>query len=157
MKESWKVGLSFGLTSGVITTLGLITGLYSGTNSKSVVISGILIIALADSLSDALGIHVAEESRRKKNLKQIWTATFSTFLFKLIFALSFAVPFIFLSMKPAIILGFFWGAFLLTFISFNLAKERKSSPYKAIFEHLSIAIAVIILTYLIGKGIKLLF
>ena len=42
MRPSWKTGVSFGLTSGVITTLGLMVGLYSGTHSRTVVIGGIL-------------------------------------------------------------------------------------------------------------------
>jgi hypothetical protein len=59
MKHLKKIGLSFGLTSGLITTLGLMIGLNSGTNSKLVVIGGILTIAVADSLSDSLGIHIS--------------------------------------------------------------------------------------------------
>ena len=49
MKASFKTGLSFGLTSGVITTLGLMVGLHSGTHSRTVVIDGILTIAIADA------------------------------------------------------------------------------------------------------------
>jgi len=52
MKRSFRIGFSFGLTSGIITTLGLMVGLYSSTNSQLVVIGGILTIAIADSLSD---------------------------------------------------------------------------------------------------------
>jgi len=59
MRHSLRTGLSFGLTSGIITTLGLIVGLHSGTHSKIVVISGVLIIAIADSFSDAFGIHIS--------------------------------------------------------------------------------------------------
>ena len=59
MNKFSKKGFSFGLTSAVITTLGLITGLDSSTGSKIVVISGILTIALADAFSDALGMHMA--------------------------------------------------------------------------------------------------
>jgi len=44
-------GLSFGVTSGVITTFGLMIGLYSGTNSRLAVVGGILIIAFADAFS----------------------------------------------------------------------------------------------------------
>ena len=47
MKRSVKAGFSFGLTSGVITTLGLMVGLHSSTHSKLVVIGGILTIAIA--------------------------------------------------------------------------------------------------------------
>ena len=61
-KHSLEVGLSFGITSGIITTLGLMVGLHSGTHSKVTVIGGILTIAIADSFSDALGIHISEES-----------------------------------------------------------------------------------------------
>jgi len=38
MKQTLKTGLSFGLTSGTITTLGLMVGLHSGTGSKLVII-----------------------------------------------------------------------------------------------------------------------
>ncbi len=59
LKHSLKIGFSFGLASGIITTLGLIVGLHSGTHSKKVVIGGILTIAIADAFSDALGIHLS--------------------------------------------------------------------------------------------------
>ena len=36
MKEQWKAGISFGLTSGAITTMGLMVGLHSGTHAKLV-------------------------------------------------------------------------------------------------------------------------
>jgi hypothetical protein len=64
MKIQVRKGVSFGLTSGVITTLGLIVGLHSGTHSKIAVISGILTIAIADAMSDALGMHISEESEQ---------------------------------------------------------------------------------------------
>ena len=86
MDHSVKTGFSFGLTSATITTLGLMVGLSSSTNSKLAVIGGILIIAVADAFSDALGIHISEESENKHTPKQIWISTVSTFLSKFIFA-----------------------------------------------------------------------
>lgn len=79
MKTSWKTGISFGLTSGVITTLRLMVGLHSGTHSRAIVISGILTIAIADATSDALGIHVSEESKNSVPVSQVWEATLATF------------------------------------------------------------------------------
>ena len=61
-KHSLRIGFSFGLTSGIITTLGLMVGLHAGTHSRLAVIGGILTIAIADAFSDALGIHISEES-----------------------------------------------------------------------------------------------
>ena len=59
MKHSFKVGFTFGVTSGIITTLGLIVGLHSGTHSKIIILGGIIVIAIADAFSDALGIHIS--------------------------------------------------------------------------------------------------
>jgi len=49
MKHQLKTGVSFGLTSGIITTLGLMVGLHSGTQSRIAVVGGILTIAIADA------------------------------------------------------------------------------------------------------------
>ncbi len=63
-------GFFFGLTSGVITTLGLIIGLYFATASFAAIITGIITIAIADALSDALGIHISKESEKRFQKKQ---------------------------------------------------------------------------------------
>jgi hypothetical protein len=91
-KHSLKVGFSFGITSGVITTLGLMVGLHSGTHSKFIVIGGILTIAIADAFSDALGIHISEESEGKHNSREIWESTICTFFAKFVFSLIFIIP-----------------------------------------------------------------
>ena len=82
LKHSLTVGFSFGMTSGIITTLGLMVGLNAGTQSKLAVIGGILTIAIADAFSDALGIHISEESEGRHTHKQIWAATLATFFFE---------------------------------------------------------------------------
>ncbi len=156
MKVSIKKGFGFGLTSGIITTLGLIVGLNSGTHSKKVIIGGILIIAIADALSDAFGIHISEEATKKQN-KKTWESTFSTFFFKLIFALTFVIPVLLLELNLAIIISLIWGFFLLTTFSFYIAKNNKDKPFKVIREHLIIAIAVIVITHFVGLFISKVF
>lgn len=69
MKHTLKTGFSFGTTSGVITTLGLMVGLHAGPHSKLAVIGGVLTIA--DALSDAMGIHVAEESENTHTKREV--------------------------------------------------------------------------------------
>lgn len=56
-------------------------GLHSSTNSSIVVIGGIMTIAIADSLSNALGIHISEEAENKYTEIEICESTISTFLF----------------------------------------------------------------------------
>jgi len=153
MRHSIKTGISFGLTSGVITTLGLIVGLNSGTHSKMIVLGGILIIAIADAFSDALGIHVSEESEAKHSEKEIWQSTVATFLAKFVFALTFIVPILLFSLSTAIIVSVVWGLSLLTIFSFYIAQEQKVKPGKVIAEHLAITLVVIIITYYVGDWI----
>lgn len=150
MKHTLKTGLSFGLTSGIITTLGLLVGLSVGTQSRIVVIGGILTIAIADALSDALGIHFAEESEGVHSAKEIWEATIFTFLFKFIFALTFVAPVVFLPLTLAVVASIVLGLSLLGIFSFYLAKNQKVAAGKVVAEHLTIAILVIVATYYVG-------
>lgn len=157
MNHSIKTGFSFGLTSGVITTLGLMIGLNIGTSSKMVVLGGILTIALADAFSDALGIHISEESENKHQTIEIWQSTVSTFLTKLITAASFSLAIIFLPLNTGVIVNIFWGILLLIVLSFLIAKAQKNSPVKVITEHLLIAVVVLIASYFLAGWIKKFF
>ena len=151
MRHSLEVGFSFGLTSGIITTLGVIIGLSASTNSQLVVIGGILTIAFADAFSDALGIHISEESENKHSRREIWESTASTFLTKFFFALSFLIPVLILPLQTAIIICLIWGLGMLGFFSYTIARREKCSCWGVIGEHLVIAVAVIIITYLVGE------
>lgn len=150
MKKSLLAGLGFGLTSAVITTLGLMIGLNASTGSKLAVIGGILTIALADAFSDALGVHVAKETEEGAVAREVWEATGFTFLFKLIFALTFLIPVLLLPLTTAIIVSIIWGLSILSALSFYLAKSQKQSRWESLGEHLGVAIAVLILSNFIG-------
>lgn len=154
MKESIKTGISFGITSGIITTLGLIMGLYEGTGSKTAVIGGILTIAVADSMSDALGIHISEESENIHSSKAVWISTMSTFISKFIFASTFIIPIAIFDLEFAIIISIIWGLFLMTVTSYIIAIQNGSKTLHVIFEHLTVTILVIISTYYIGSLIN---
>lgn len=146
--------MSFGLTSGVITTLGLMVGLNSGTHSRPVVIGGILTIAISDALSDALGIHVAEESKNSVQTGQIWEATVATFLAKFVIALTFVVPVLVAPLDRAIIISVIWGLLLLAGLSFFIARAQAIAPWRVIGEHLVIALCVVALTHAVGDWVQ---
>lgn len=154
MRLSIKKGFSFGVTSGIITTLGLIVGLNSSTRSSIVIIGSILVIAIADSMSDAFGIHISEESENNHSQKEIWESTIATFLSKFIFALTFIIPILFLELSTAVIVSVLWGLSLIAIFSYYIAKQQKDiKPYRVVLEHLIIAIVVIVLTNYIGDWI----
>jgi VIT1/CCC1 family predicted Fe2+/Mn2+ transporter len=153
MRHSLKVGFSFGLTSGIITTLGLMVGLHSGTHSKLVVIGGVLTIAIADAFSDALGIHISEESENRHSTKEIWESTVWTFVSKFLFASTFAIPILLFELSTAIIVSIVWGLSLLAAFSLYLAKTQQQKPWGVIAEHLVIALVVIVTTHYVGHWI----
>ena len=128
-------------------------GLHSGTHSKLVVLGGVLTIAIADAFSDALGIHISEESENKHTAKEIWESTIATFLSKFVFALTFIVPVMLFQLSTAIIVSVVWGLSLLGLFSFYIAKEQKVKSWKVVIEHLSIALVVIITTHYVGAWI----
>jgi len=152
-RDAFRTGASFGLTSGVLTTLGLVVGLHSGTHSRAAIIGGVLTIAVADALSDALGIHIHEESENEHTAGEIWASTFATLVSKFAMAASFLVPLFTLQLSHAIVASIAWGTVVLTVISFFLARDQGIHPAKVILEHLGIAALVVVLTHLLGRWV----
>ena len=79
---------SFGATSAIITNLGLITGLDKLAHPQLSIITGILIIAVADNIADSAGIHIYQESECLGS-KEVWFSTLSNFLTRILVSLAF--------------------------------------------------------------------
>lgn len=154
MDSGTRTGVYFGTTSGVITTLGVIIGLNAGTESLVAVVGGILVIAVADAMSDALGIHLAQESDSAVSDKQVWAATFATFFAKFITTLSFVLPFVLLPLAMAILVSTLWGYLVIGLLSYRLASEQGMKPLNVIAEHVAIATFVIAASQAIGSWVK---
>ncbi|KXH75299.1 MAG: hypothetical protein AM326_09130 [Candidatus Thorarchaeota archaeon SMTZ-45] len=150
MSVSIKKGLSFGLTSGVITTLGMVVGVNASTSSRLAVIAGIVAIAIADAFSDAVAMHVSEESEGIHSRGDVWEATMATFLAKFTFAMTFVIPIWFLPLDIAVLIDIVWGLSIMTVFNFLLARSQDERVLRAIFEHLAIAIFVVLITYIVG-------
>lgn len=156
MKLSIRKGLSFGLTSAIITTLGILVGLEAGTGNKAVVLGGIITVAIADALSDSLGMHISEESAAQGQ-RAVWEATLATLLSKCVFALTFIVPVVLLELNIAVIISIIWGLLLLSFLSYKIARFENERPMHVIAEHLGIMFLVIVLTHFVGRWVSMIF
>lgn len=157
MKESLRAGLNFGLTSGVITTLGLMVGLHSGTHSTLAVIGGILTIAIGDSMSDALGMHVSKEAENVYSEGQLWVATGATLVSKFVMAVTFIVPVLIFELDTAILVSAVWGLGVLTTLSVYLARVQRARVLTVVGEHVAIALIVIFLTHYAGVWVAGMF
>lgn len=154
-------GVSFGVTSGVITALGMIVGLNEATSSRLAVLAGIVIMAIADGMADAAGFHIVEEAeveygKVKHSTKEVWMTTIFIFLAVCGFILTFAVPILLLQLRTAIYVDIAWGLFLLVILNFFIAKVKNESPLRLISGHVFLAVFVIAVSYLAGNLIAVL-
>ena len=140
---------SFGATSAIITNLGIITGLDTLTHPKLSIIGALLVIALADNLSDSFGIHIYQESEHIGK-KEVWLSTLTNFLTRLFVSSTFIILIIVLPIRLAAVCSVIWGLLILTVMTYTIAKQQKINPFSAILVHLTIAFVVVVASNFIG-------
>ena len=150
MRKSFQKGFSFGLTSAVITTMGIMLGLESATSSKLAVVGGVLSLAFADGFSDAVAVHALVEAEGKKG-RQVWEAAFATFLSKFFLQLLFLAPILLFPLTTGIYISIAMGILLTIALGFKIAMIQKEKPLSVIREHVSLAIIVLIITHYVGR------
>jgi len=121
-------------------------------HAKTSIISAILVIALADNISDSLGIHIYQESECI-NSREVWVSTFTNFASRLLVSLTFILLIMILPIETAVACSLIWGLALLAFLSYIIARARGVSPWQAMGEHIGIAVLVIAMSHFIGKAI----
>ena len=147
--HGWQTRFSFGSTSAIITNLALMAGLHSEPNAKISIIGGILVIALADNVSDSFGIHIYQESENIEP-REVWISTISNFISRILVSMSFVALILILPFNTAIISSIIWGLLLLAVVSYMIAKNEAGNPYLSILTHVLIAVVVISLSNLVG-------
>jgi vacuolar iron transporter family protein len=140
---------SFGSTSAIITNIAIIIGLDTAANARLAIIGSLLVVAIADNISDSLGIHVYQESEGL-NRKKIWILTITNFLSRLITSLGFVAIILVFPLNIAIVLSVIYGLLILSVVSYIIALSRKINPWPTVLEHLLIAVIVIIVSKLFG-------
>lgn len=143
---------SFGATSAIITSLAFIISLSKTHDPKFSIIGSLLVIAIADNISDSLGMHIYQESDLKKS-EIVRVSTFFNFLTRFFVILIFILLVLLLPITYAIVTSIIWGLSLLIVLSYLIAKKQKTNPYKAILQHVTIAILVIAISNFISGWI----
>lgn len=140
---------SLGATAAIITSMGLIAGLNFGIHAKAAIIGGLLVIALADNISDTFAIHIYKESETSDRA-EIFTTTAGNFLVRLLITLSFVVLTLALPMSVLIYVESAWGLFLLALLSIHISNAKGTLAAKEIVLHLVLAILVVISSRCLG-------
>lgn len=147
-----KVGeLAFGITSGVLTTVGVLVGVNSATASRLPVIAAIVAIAVADSCSDAFGMYMAKVSERGTTPKQAFRYALGTLAGKAFFPLTFMGPLLVLPLDVAVGVNLAWGALGLALLSAEQAVVEQQSVIRRIARNLGLAAIIIANSMLAGS------
>ncbi len=143
---------SFGSTSAIITNMSLIIGLGSTDMPKSTIISGLLVIGIADNISDSLGIHIYKESE-SGDARGFFLSTVTNFIARLCVSLVFVAIVLLLPIPTAQLISIIWGLSLLIILSYFISKGTKKRPLLEILKHIVIAIIVIVASKYVGDFI----
>jgi VIT1/CCC1 family predicted Fe2+/Mn2+ transporter len=144
--------ISYGGTAAAVTSTALVSGLSAADAARPIIVSALLIAALADNLIDALSIHVFQESERLDQ-KDALTGTITNFAARLLLCGSFVALVVFLPLAQAAAAAIVWGIALLAALTYLVARERGVRPMPEVFKHLLVAAAAIIVSNGIGHGI----
>lgn len=141
---------SIGATAAIITSMGLIAGLTQGAAAKTGIITGLLIIAIADNVSDTLGLHMYKEAEGASK-RDINLFTYGNFIVRLLLASTFVLIVLLFSAFAAFVISSIWGLVMLAILSYLIAKSKKTNHWQEIVRHLLVAIMVIIGSKLLGN------
>ena len=147
--------VSFGAVSAIVTSIGLIVGLGTAGISTPTIIGGLLIVGLADNLTDSLSIHVYQESEKLEQ-QAAFEATISNFIIRLLISISFVIITLAFSSSIAVFVSLAWGIALLTGVTWLVAKSRGANVTTEVLKHLAVAAVVIVASRAIGVLINVM-
>jgi len=145
-------GMTFGMMDAIINVVGIIVGL-GVIGSKLVVFVAILIAGIANSLGNAAGFHVSEETEGIHTRKEVWLSTVLTFLGTLCVTLLLLAPLLFFNLMGAVISSVAIGIFLLILMGFIVSRNlnySRGKTVKLMLEYLIMGVVVIIVAYYLG-------
>lgn len=145
--------VSFGSPAAIVTSTGLIVGLQTAMIHRGAIAGSLLIFALADNMTDSLGVHIYQESEGL-NAHEAFRTTIANFLARLLLSLSFILLVLYAPASTLVYLAAGWGLILLAGLSYLLARARGVSALSEILKHTGVALAVVALSKLVGGGIR---
>lgn len=141
--------LSFGGTSAIVTSMGLIVGLNAAAVSRSAVFGSLLIVAIADNLADSLSVHIYQESERMAERRALRT-TAANFVTRLCVSLTFAAILLAVPAPVSVYLSLAWGFLILSGLSILVARARGIRAVPEVLTHVCVAIVVIVVSRVLG-------
>jgi VIT1/CCC1 family predicted Fe2+/Mn2+ transporter len=150
MNPAW---FSFGGTAAIVTSMGLILGLEAAEGTRQAMVSALLIVALADNLSDSLSVHVYQESESLDS-REAFRSMLANFAVRLIAALSFVALVLLAPHDWLAGIAIGWGIALLSALTWRIARARQRPVGREIAKHIAIALLVLAVSRALGVWIS---
>jgi len=144
--------VSFGGTSAVVTSIGLTVGFATATANRAALVGSLLIVGIADNITDSLSVHVYQESEGLEPGQAI-RSTASNFATRLVVTATFVAIAAFVPRPLVALSAMAWGAVLLAALTRSLARERDVPTRRELVRHLGVAAIVIVVSRVIGGAI----
>ena len=153
-----RQGLIFGVSSGVITTSGLLAGLVQTPVSPIIVIVTIVSLAISDGISESYGLFISKKVEDPDDKGPGPVKSFLGLLFtKMAIVLSFLIPFLF-SRK----LGYYknmswpilWGLLIVTLLDYYASSLRNENMLPYLAQHYVVLFITLVLNIFFGRMIN---
>jgi hypothetical protein len=133
--------------------MGLIVGLGFATTLKYTIINSLLIIGIAENLTDSLNVYIYQESERLPG-RGAFRTTVSNFFARLLVTSTFIIVLLLLPSSAAIPVCLSWGFGLLSGLAYFLAKSRtvKTVP-EILLKYCAVAFVAIAISTGLGRWI----
>ena len=145
--------MTFGVMDAIINVVGILIGL-GVVGNKVTVILGILVAGLANSMGNAAGFHVSEETEGIHSRREVWMSTAQAFVGTFSVTLLLLAPPFFLDLFTGTMISLVMGISLLlgmgVFVGKRMKCSRKEIVHLAI-EYTITGILVIIASYFLGS------
>lgn len=141
--------LSFGGPAAIVTGMALIVGLDAATAAKSTVVTSLLLVGIANNLTDLLSVHIYQESERLVE-RDAFRTTVANFFARFFVCITFIVILLLLPTSTAVPVSMIWGFVLLSALSYLVVKARNVGAVTEILKHCAVALAVIATSRAIG-------
>ena len=144
--------ISFGSTSAVVTSIGLVVAFATTRTSRGALMGSLLIIGIADNLADSLSVHLYQEAEGLDR-REALASTVTNFLARLAIASTFVALVAMLSDWWLIAVATVWGLAVLGALTVSLARQRNVSARRELLRHFAVVVAVVVLSRTIGSFI----
>jgi predicted membrane protein (TIGR00267 family) len=148
----------FGMEDGLVSTLGVVTGIASGTeNSKVVILSGVILV-LVEALSMAAGTYLSNKAEvDQEALENFHDGHIHPILGALVMGITYIfggavplAPYLFIPISSALPISMVSTVVVLFGVGYFKGKATKTPPIRAGLEMITVSLSAALLGYLIG-------